>query len=365
MDKNNFSITNPNIGVVNGFSIEYLDDIREVFDDLPSLGIFNPYVLLDLLVERKMNHLKEFLNKKGNILIFNYNKEKLNYNFKMNGHKIYNLKKHLKDGSYHDIFMVEKNENIVNMVLRKQKDSTRIDFFDSCSDFFIHGFLSKYYKKILDTDMVIPRIDYLGINTKGNKFMGIMNLYKGTVFDILVNKDIKNKVKKNIIFKCLEQIAFNLITLQERFEFNHNDMKVNNIFYLLNNNDEDLKDVKFYLGDFGFSRIKVIHPKTKEIVNLIGGALLNYSKDEKLYSFIPSKDLYFLMYNIYVYSNSELKKSLDFLFYDLGNFDQELTTKDKWLQIYDDKIVRENYKPNNFLNILHSNKYAKKYLSEP
>jgi len=212
MDKNNFSMLNPNESYlddnndVNGFSINFLDDIIEVFNDLPSLGIFNPYVLLDLLVERKMNHLKDFLKKNGNILIFYYNKNDLNYNCKINGNQTYSLKKHLKDGSYHDIFLVEDNNN--KMVLRKQKDSTKIDFFDSCSDFFIHAFLSKYYKKILNNDKVIPNIDYLGINSKGNKFIGIMNLYNGTVFDILINKKIKNKVKKIIIFKITRHFIF-------------------------------------------------------------------------------------------------------------------------------------------------------------
>ena len=241
------------------------------------------------------------------------------------------------------------------MILRKQKDNSKVDFFDSFSDFFIHVFLLLYQNMIHQDDFIIPKIHYLGINNKANKFMGIMNLYNGTIFDLLMNKNIKNKTKLSIIYKCLQEISSYLILLQKKFRFNHNDLKINNIFYNLN----EKNIINFYLADFGFSRIKIYHPKTKDKVRVIGGALLNYSKDTDLYSFIPSKDLYFLIHNIYAYSNSSIKKSLDKFVILLGDFNIDLTIDNNWLKIYDDKSKRNNYIPENFLNILQ------RYLSKP
>ena len=356
MDKNNFSLIDLEASPFN--DVISLDDIIEVFNEMPSLGIFNPYVLLDLLVEKKIKLLKDFLRNNTNILTFNYSKKYLNYNFYLDGEKTFNLKKHLKDGSYHDIFLVDHISK-KNMILRKQKDNTKGDFFDSCSDFFIHSFLSIYYLRIIKNSDVIPHIHYVGINNRCNKFMGIMNLYTGTLFDVLVNNKIKSSIKKKITFKCLHHIAQQLLILQNKLKFNHNDLKVNNIFYQFN---EDIKDIKFYLADFGFSRIEIIHPKTKENVKIIGGALLNYTNDYDLYSLIPSKDLYFLIHNIYVYSNSDLKRSLDFLIADLGDFQENMTINDNWLKLYDDKTYRNNYIPEKFLNILNSNKNIQRYL---
>jgi hypothetical protein len=358
MDKNNFSLMDLEQSPNNDLNI--LDNIIEVFNEMPSLGIFNPYVLLDLLAEKKIKLLKDFLRNNTNILTFNYSKKYLNYNFYLDGERIFNLKKHLKDGSYHDIFLVNYLSK-KNMILRKQKDNTKGDFFDSCSDFFIHSFLSIYYLKIIKNPDVIPLIHYIGINNRCNKFMGIMNLYTGTLFDILVDNKIKNSIKKIIIFKCLNNIAEQLIILQKKFKFNHNDLKVNNIFYQYNE-DEDIKDIKFYIADFGFSRIEIVHPKTKEPVKIIGGALLNYTNDYELYSLIPSKDLYFLIHNIYAYSNSNLRSSLDFLISDLGDFQEIMTVNDNWLKLYDDKTNRSNYMPEKFLNILKTNKNIKRYL---
>tara|TARA_B100001248_G_C27335508_1_gene433622 strand:+ start:104 stop:1219 length:1116 start_codon:yes stop_codon:yes gene_type:complete len=370
MDKNNFSLIDHNqssnielVDVLKKYLNENLEDITIVFNEMPSIGIFNPYVLLDLLVDKKIKLLKDFFKKETNILKFNFSKKNLNYNFDIKGKKIFNLKKHIKDGTYHDIFLVNNDQEYQNMILRKQRDNTKVDFFDSCSDFFIHAFLSLYHSKILNKHNVIPKIHYLGINNKINKFMGIMDLFNGTIFDILVDSKIKNKIKKKVIFKCLHQISLDLVLLQDNFKFNHNDLKVNNIFYQLQKN-EDISDIKFYLADFGFSRLKIIHPKTKEEVILIGGALLNYSDDTDLHSFIPSKDLYFLIHNIYSYSNQNIKKSLETLLLDLGDFNNELTLDNNWLKIYDDKIVRNNYIPINFLKILNCNKIVKRYLSK-
>ena len=76
MDKNNFSLIDLEASPFN--DVISLDDIIEVFNEMPSLGIFNPYVLLDLLVEKKIKLLKDFLRNNTNILTFNYSKKYLN-----------------------------------------------------------------------------------------------------------------------------------------------------------------------------------------------------------------------------------------------------------------------------------------------
>lgn len=358
------------------------EGIREIFEFMPFIGIYNPYVLLDILVEKKRNLLKDFFKNKNNALSFNFsalNKKYFfdqKYLFNLKQSKEYLVDNNMKDGTYHNIFLVLDTLDNQKMILRKQKGNGIDDFFDSCTDFFIHSILSLYQGKLLFNQnhyrgkIMIPKIHYVGTNCKANKVLGIMNLFNGTVFDILSNNKIKNKIKKIIVFNCLHQIASFLKILQDKFKFNHNDLKINNIFYESQYDLESIEDInqlskiKFFLADFGFSRLKFHHPKKENKVILLGGALLNYSTDKRLYNFISGKDLYFLCHNMYVYSPQEIKKYL-LEFYDtIGDFDLNLTIENNWMKIYDDYINRLNYKPHIFLKILESSRFKSLLFSE-
>ena len=52
-----------------------------------------------------------------------------------------------------------------------------------------------------------------------------MDLYPGTLFDILHNSKIDYKIKRIFVFTCMYQIAYYLNHLQNKFKFNHNDLK--------------------------------------------------------------------------------------------------------------------------------------------
>ena len=374
MNDNNLILGNPNITA----SLDVIKDVNkqnklnknimtDIIYSLPQLGFYNPIKLLDILVEKDKTELKNYM--KNNILEFIYDQKETSYSLSDNNYTKLALLKHIKKGSYHHIYKVINKENDDYLVIRKQIDNQDNDLYESCTDFFIHSILSIYQGKILINhhhsrgNLIIPKIIKVGINQRKNKMLGIMNLFNGSLFQILTNKTIKNSLKLRIIFNALFQIANYLDNLQQIFKFNHNDLKVNNIFYLSNMNIEDIdidtiNKIKFFIGDYGFSRIKFIHPNKGKNIKIYGGALLSYSKNKKLYSFIPGKDLFFLSHNIFVYSPNKIKPILTSFFSLFNEFNFSLTIEDKWFDIYDDYKNHPDFEPKNFIKIIKESQFS-------
>ena len=345
--------------------------VTEIFRCLPKLGILKPIELLDILtLELKKKNLNEYIQNLANINHFNFDKDNCIYHSE---NQNFRIERFLKKGSYHDIFSGIDTNNDKIIVIRKQREKNKTDLFDSISDFFIHSILSLYQGKILINykhyrgKLIIPKIISLGVNQSKNKILGIMNIFNGTLLKIINYDKIELEIKLKVIFNCLNQIAYYLEHFQMIFKFNHNDLKINNIFYkskykLSELNNENINEIRFFIADFGFSRIKLIHPTSKKKIKIIGGALVNYSRNKKLYSFIPGKDLYFLIHNLYAYSDDKLKEKLyDFKFL-FNEFNLELTKGDNWFKLYDDYQDHEEFHPKNFIKTLKNSKYSKYFI---
>ena len=375
MNDNNYNLGDPeetaDIDVIKDVNINNklnLNIMTEIINSLPKLGIYNPIKLLDILVDKNSKELQNYMKNNSNILEFIYNQNDTSYNLKEKNIVTISLLKHLKKGSYHHIYKALDKETNNYLVIRKQIDNNTNDLYESCSDFFIHCILSLYQGKILINHQhfrgksVIPKIIKIGVNEKKNKMLGIMNLFNGTLYQIIQNKSIKKSIKIKIILNSLYQIAYYLDNLQKIFQFNHNDLKVNNIFYqseidIKNITDSTIHKINFFLGDFGFSRIKIIHPTNKKKVKVYGGALLSYSKNKKLQSFIPGKDLYFLSHNIFVYSSNNIKAILISFFSLFNDFNVSLTEENNWFKIYDDYNNHLDFEPSNFIRIIKNSQF--------
>ena len=78
--------------------------------------------------------------------------------------------------------------------------------------------------------------------------------------NLLISKKINEVDMLEIWLEFLFQICCGLFFLQDNLEFNHNDMKMDNIFFKYVDPDTDkiIKDnFRVFIGDFGFSRFKI------------------------------------------------------------------------------------------------------------
>lgn len=341
------------------------DLMSEIFNRMKQIGINNSYELLDIISTKNYSLLEDYVNNINNLILFTYNKLLNLYQIDLDNKVNYIIGKSISIGSYHQIIKIKNQYNKINYALRKQKDVSNTDLFDSFSDFFIHSILSLYQQIVYKQEIFIPNLYYIGINENMNKAIGVMTLYKGSLLDILSSKKINEVIKKKIIFNCLYQITLHLNKLQMTFKFTHNDLKVNNIFYESSKKLENLLDIdenikiNFYIGDFGFSRLKIYHPEKKKNIKIYGGALLSYSDNSRLHSFIPGKDLYFLCHNIYAYAPKNVKADIIDFFKLYNDFNLYLTINDNWFKIYDDFENHKYFEPNKFMKVFKKSNYYK------
>lgn len=140
------------------------------------------------------------------------------------------------DGTLQDIFLDQLNIN---------KSVTRLDKFLEFEDI-------KEEELSLDQKKIISNL----IEKYGED-------YKSKISEkriALLSKKIDEATMLKIWLEFLFQICCGLFFLQDKLEFNHNDMKMDNIFFKFIDPESDkITNDNFivFIGDFGFSRFKI------------------------------------------------------------------------------------------------------------
>ena len=131
--------------------------------------------------------------------------------------------------------------------------------------------------------------------------------------------------------------------LQKYFNFIHNDLKTNNIFYKLIDKNKGISadNIIFVLGDLGGSSINFNN-------NLISGEVKGSSQE-----LLEGKDIYMLVHIILTFNKSKYKTNLIKLLQKLfgGNLDidNSVSTDNKWHHFYTMKEYPKIYKPKNVI----------------
>jgi hypothetical protein len=266
------------------------------------------------------------------------------------------LEKYISEGTFNKSFIVKDTNNNKFFAYRILKvpiinESEKVENF---IEYFIQAFLNVYYEN--NKHNRILKLDKIGYSIKNNSISSICDLMNGTLYYILINNKIEHKTKLSILIKVINIIIKLLIDLQKNFNFTHNDLKSDNIFFKFKNDKlEDLFDVNnlsFFIGDFDSSILKIDK-------YYIGN---NYYNEN--YKFNKKKDLFLLINSLFFSFNSDIWKETFF-----NNFklvDNIVNNDDTFhsLYSYNDDKIDDMYDPINFRKLFDSyygNIYSKKY----
>ena len=116
----------------------------------------------------------------------------------------------------------------------------------------------------------------------------MMEKYNEDIYNMFVNIDVVNTEDEYLFIELLYQISTHLRILQKYFNFTHNDLKTNNIFYKLIDSSKKIShnNIIFIIGDLGGTSIKFNN-------NLISGEVKGLSKE-----LIEEKDIFILVHII-------------------------------------------------------------------
>jgi len=266
------------------------------------------------------------------------------------------LEKYISEGTFNKSFIVKDTNNNKFFAYRILKvpiinESEKVENF---IEYFIQAFLNVYYEN--NKHNRILKLDKIGYSIKNNSISSICDLMNGTLYYILINKKIEHKLKLSILIKVINIVINLLIDLQKNFNFTHNDLKCDNIFFKFKNDKlEDLYDVNnlsFYIGDFDSSIIKIDE-------YYIGN---NYYNEK--HTFNRKKDLFLLINSLFFSFNNDLWKETFF-----NNFklvDKIVNDNDIFISLYryNDEEIDDMYEPINFRKLFDScfgNLYSIKY----
>jgi hypothetical protein len=332
-----------------------------IYDGLVNLGLKNYKKIICSLDSQscidKNSIIKEL---KKNLLILKTEK-KIYFNRKTEVK--YEYDSFINKGAYHKIYKIRDMKTLQYYAMRKQRNYGDDLMFQSFTDFLIHMILSVYQDMvIINKSHYFPKIYKIYLNINKTKIIGIIDLYDGTLKDLICDDKLSPFNKIKIIINCLYQLAHSLKHFQHIFRFMHNDLKVNNIFYKSTNSQiNNNLDFDFLISDFGFSRLQVLNPITFKKIILIGSNLKTYSSDKRLQQFISGKDLYFLLHNIWLLTDDVFLKD-DIL--NLGqnifkDFNTTLSKKENgWQELYNDYKNHPNYEPKNVIKLIENSHYA-------
>lgn len=266
------------------------------------------------------------------------------------------LEKYISEGTFNKSFIVKDTNNNKFFAYRilKAPIINESDKVENFIEYFIQAFLNVYYEN--NKHNRILKLDKIGYSIKNNSISSICDLMNGTLYYILINNKIEHKTKLSILVKVINIIIKLLIDLQKNFNFTHNDLKSDNIFFKFKNDKlEDLFDVNnlsFFVGDFDSSILKIDK-------YYIGN---NYYNEN--YTFNKKKDLFLLINSLFFSFNSDLWKETFF-----NNFklvDNIVNNDDTFhsLYSYNDDKIDDMYDPINFRKLFDSyygNIYSTKY----
>jgi serine/threonine protein kinase len=266
------------------------------------------------------------------------------------------LEKYISEGTFNKSFIVKdiNNNKLFAYRILKEPIINESDKVENFIEYFIQAFLNVYYEN--NKHNRILKLDKIGYSIKNNSISSINDLMNGTLYYILINNKIEHKIKLSILVKVINIIIKLLIDLQKNFNFTHNDLKSDNIFFKFkNDNLEDLYDVNnlsFFIGDFDSSILKIDE-------YYIGN---NYYNEN--YTFNKKKDLFLLINSLFFSFNSDIWKETFFNNFKLVDNIVDNDGTFHSLYSYNDDKIDDMYDPINFRKLFDSyygNIYSTKY----
>jgi len=275
---------------INKDFINKLNQKDEVFINEQIKGF--KIVILSL---EKNKDLKIIDDNKENSYIYFYNKDVTKIL------KTYIVDDYISQGTYNKAYNVtdyDTNKKYVYRILINKIESFNILVLNF-TEYFIHLFLYNQCGK-----NKIIKIKEIGYNKRNNLISSINEKMDGTLFYILSNNKIEHSIKISILIKAINQIVDLLEILQDKFQFMHNDLKSDNIFFKFN--DNSIKDkytpenISFFLGDFDASTI------------VIDGLMIGNTHLSPEKTLQKKKDIFLLINSLFYSFNTEVWRTTFF-----------------------------------------------------
>lgn len=173
----------------------------------------------------------------------------------------------LKD--YNNIYRAY-NENYGDCILCTKKNG---QFNTDILQNYLHGVIYFYQMTFLKDKTIIPKLYYTGYNNNNKTIYNLIENFDGTLSNLLRDKDVTKFFNKEFFLEILFQLSSNLKLLQNKIQFTHNDLRVDNIFYKKKNNGPISKDnIIIQIGNFKTSRFTIdnidYHGNIKKINDL-------------------------------------------------------------------------------------------------
>jgi len=279
---------------------------NEIKNELETYGFIITEDFINKLSKNDINmiqsQIKEFqiieiTNKGNNTNIYFYDK---------NLSKIKNryvIDNYISKGTYNKTYNVSdlsnNKEYVFRILINKIESFDKLVF--NITEYFIHTFLYSYFNihKEYGKNKIL-KIIQIGYNKNNNFISSINEKMNGTLFFILSNKQIEHSIKLEILIKVLYQIINLLEILQDKFQFMHNDLKSDNIFFKFKDDTIENKytpeNINFFLGDFDASILMIDGI-------FIGSTHLSPKKDLQ-----KKKDIFLLINSLFFsFNNNEWK----------------------------------------------------------
>lgn len=199
-----------------------------------------------------------------------------------------------------------------------------------------NSFQTLYFKKNIFVTKLYKV--FMNSNIKDKKFIMIQKKYDGDVFHKFYNLNLDYQENYLLYISLIYQIASILIILQDSFKFVHNDLKPNNIFFKIKDNEKDHThdNVDFILADFG-------------------GSYINFNKMESCgsvrgsqCSFNPHKDMFMMLHLLYTFTNYK-KRAKKIITDIVGNWNFNTkyakSENDEWYAYYDETKFSDKFNP--------------------
>lgn len=281
--------------------------------------------IIKILKNMEKYNVKDNIDSLGKILVIN---DRLYFS---NGNQ--------KNGSYGKI-KCYNDEDLNDFICKTALNDVSLKSF--IAEIKIHSILSSFQDIYLKNN-IIPRIFhiYKPNNSDFKEFM--MEKYNEDIYNMFVNIDVNNTEDEYLFLELLYQISTHLRILQKYFNFIHNDLKTNNIFYKLIEPSKKISynNIIFVIGDLGGSSIKFNN-------NLISGDVKGSRKE-----LIEGKDMFMLVHIILTFINNKYRngliKFLNRLFNKEVNINLALSNDNTWHKLYTLNEYPSIYKPKNVL----------------
>jgi hypothetical protein len=219
-----------------------------------------------------------------------------------------NIDNILIESSNCNIFIDKKNNKLY-------KEFDAFSLLDMLQESFIQKILYSYAPKNI--------AEIYGIFKTNEKSQNVEYIFVQKYFESDTLYDNYTSLTKNEILNILISVCNQLILLQKEIQFIHNDLKINNVCI---NNEKN----QAYLIDFGYSSLvcndNLIHGYFELELNEFNKSnlLKKYTENEIIThqkvinnKYKNSSDLFYLIYTILYYNNSQFKNPIYDILYDL------------------------------------------------